>query len=885
MKQQIKRILALLLCLMLVSGLAACGGSAGETEASSGAEVSTAQSTAAETRQTVPEPETKALTEAERREAVLTAAGASAAKSELERLQDAAKAIGADLSAVTTGEELMRSGQLAIFPEIGTEAPDSLTEMFDWMTADWEGGYAKLQKDLITPEKREERLNSYNEFNNTRKIIEYYNTPQQVLRAYAKAQPGDLLLGVLPTKDSTRIKIAGVIVKAEPVFLADGINVDPRESRFTLIGADGKEKELLFQLAFATYFALPYRFTAMGEGQAAAPQTAEKAKLPENPVLQIGFGRADITSELKIPLAGYGNTASRQSNKTLTPEDRLTATAIAMSDGSNTELLFTMDTIRVPTGWSDKAAEAIEQATGIPASHIGFSCTHTHSGPDIGDEESADQPAKAITSGLPYFQVWKQGLVDAAAEAIKDLAPVKETGAAVTVLEKLNCIRHWRTDGGRMEGVNFNTGANLGAAETADDRLQLIRFAREGRKDVVLVNWQAHNNAASTSGTDYGTAARPYISADYAGYMRRYIENQDEDCLVAFFLGASGDVLPRGTEAAVKPHNINQADRYGERLGQAALAAMKNLTVVETGAVQGMQEQHVAFDDGYVGTVREIEQNVITIGGSLAFVTAGYEMFNVSGMDTKERSPFTMTFVCTCGQGHEYMPSFRAHHYYILDEKQEKAYEAKGGQCNVAPGTAEDLVDGLIGMLESLKNNLDKKTEKQILEPVSGEPAENESTPSQPGAQKDLAQGSALSYTYKRITSDKYDPGLLIDGGLETALVSAAGWNFTAGGEIRLDLGSVRRLSGYTLTPYGNPTVYGGIKSWKLSVSADGESWTALDQAADNSGSEVRKDFPEGTEARYVKLEVTDAWENTKLGDNVTDKRVIRITELEIWGE
>ena len=896
--RKMRNSLTALLGLLLILGLTACGGETPETGASETAVPGTERSSEAspsasaagtEAETTLPETTEADSTEAapdeeELRAAVLAAAKASAAKGELERLQDAAKAVGADLSAATTGEALIKDGALTLFPGIAAEAPESLVELFDWMTAAWDGGYTRLQEDLITPEKREERLADYNEFNNTRRIIENYNTPQQVLRAYAKARPGDLLLGVLPTKDGSKLKLAAVIADVQAVFLPDGLNVDPEESRFLLIRENGEEKEMSFRLAFAVNFALPYRLTAMGEvwedGETEA-KTAEKAKLPDAPVLQIGFGRSDITSDMQLPLAGYGNTTSRMSDTTLTPEDRLTATAIALSDGSNTQLLFTMDTIRVPSGWSDKAAEAIEQATGIPAANIAFSSTHTHSGPDIGDRESSDQAAKAITSSHPYFLVWKQALVDAAAEAVKDLAPVTETGVAVVPVEKLNYVRHYRVAGGTIEGSNFEPtgGRNLGTPEVADEDMQLIRFTRADRKDVVLVNWQAHNNAASTSGTASGKAGRPYISADYAGYMRRYMEQQDSDCLAAFFLGASGNVIPsRGREAVLEPFRIDEVDRLGEMLGRYALAAMEQLTPVETGAVQGMQEEHVAFDDGYEGTVRKIEQNVITVGSSLAFVTAGYEMFNVNGLEAKARSPFAVTFVCTCGQGHEYMPSFQAHHYALLDDKQETAYEVKAAQCNVVPGTAEDLVDGLAGMLKGLWENLGLTEEDRTeIEPLKIDRASL--------GRRNLAPEAVLSYSYKRITADKYDPALLTDGSKDTALTSAAGWYFSEDGELLLDLGRVRTVSGYCLTGYSDPTVYGGPKSWILSVSADGSSWTELDTVAENRGKAVEKDFPESAEARYVKLKVTDAWENTKLNAAAKERRVIRITELELWGE
>ena len=906
MKPLRKHGFALLLCLVMVLGLAACGGSENQTTApaeekpTEAAEKTTAAETA-ETQTTAPETEaeTKGMTAEEKRAAILAAAKAPAAEDDLQRVKEILSAAGADLSAVATAQELLRSEQLALLSGIAVEAPESLVEMFDWMTKAWDGGYVKLTSDLITAEQKAERLALYNDYSSTQTIVQNYNTPQQVLRAYVQAQPGDLLLGVNAVKEG-KLKLAQVIAGVTVSYLADGINVNPKESSFRLIDEKGQETELSFQQAFIKYYALPYRLAELDDAAQPAAPAAQTAELPKAPVFKVGFGRADITSDLSIPLAGYGNTTSRMSNTTLTPEDRLTTTAIALSDGTNTEILYTMDTIRVPTYWSDKAAAAVEKATGVGQAHISFSCTHTHSGPDIGDEESADQAAKALTSQSPYYKVWEQAMVQAAVDAMADLSEVAETKVAVTAAEDLNYIRHWRASSGLMEGTNFSKTSNLGVAEIADEDMQLIRFVREGRQDVVLVNWQAHNNAASTGTTSYGSKNKPYISADYAGFMRRYLEQKDEDCLAAYFLGASGNVLPRASETEQKKHNIDAADELGEMLALYAIAAMDKMTTVETGAVQGMQENHIAFDDGYVGTVREIEQNVITVGKSLAFVTAGYEMFNVNGEDTKERSPFAITFVCTCGQGHEYMPSFQAHHYGILGADQQTPYEVKAAQCNVVPGTAEDLVDGLIGMLDQLWANLglsDKDIDKTVAKaPQHFDRAEllanaKEAEISESG---NLALAATVTTTYAFVNKASFPLSMINDGKHAVDGTNMAALKFKEGGEILFDLGKNYQVTGYNIWNYEWWKTYGLVTGWEVYASTDGASYTKVGSGSIDTSAvgtlKYASDFmggkPDGetfaapVTARYIKLVVTSCHKDTKN----TDAANIRLYEVDILG-
>ena len=162
---------------------------------------------------------------------------------------------------------------------------------------------------------------------------------------------------------------------------------------------------------------------------------------------------------------------------------------------------------------------------------------------------------------------------------------------------------------------------------------------------------------------------------------------------------------------------------YARKLGEYVLDAMENMTVVDAGNVQTLRMEHVAFntpsannaeavvntrfdqslsDWGADGITREIQQDVITLGSGIAFVTAGYEMFDVSGMDVKQASPFAMTFVCTCSGGNQYMASWETFRYDVINERDFNAYEAKIGQCKVLPGTGEDLVASLIAMLNKL---------------------------------------------------------------------------------------------------------------------------------------------------------------------------------------
>jgi hypothetical protein len=79
--------------------------------------------------------------------------------------------------------------------------------------------------------------------------------------------------------------------------------------------------------------------------------------------------------------------------------------------------------------------------------------------------------------------------------------------------------------------------------------------------------------------------------------------------------------------------------------------------------------------------------------GDVAFVTVPFEMFDTNGMQIKKGSPFTTTFVLTCANNNlSYLPS-------------DLAFQRGGYAVDVTlfqRGTAEELVDSYLGMLNTL---------------------------------------------------------------------------------------------------------------------------------------------------------------------------------------
>ena len=425
-------------------------------------------------------------------------------------------------------------------------------------------------------------------------------------------------------------------------------------------------------------------FACGAEEPAATTQAAEAAG-----EFKVGFGRADITSKTSVPLAGYGNTTERMSQGALT---FLYATCIAITDRAGESVLFyTIDHVCTNADWMEDFRTAITEVTGVPGDRILMSATHTHSGPDVRDQ---------VTPSHPYYTVYKDGLVAAAKQAMEDQAPATVASGSTTV-DGLNFVRHYMMSDGNMAGDNYGDFTVAKAVDNhhkADNEVQIIQFAREGKKDVVMINFQVHPKLTSTASSDYGLRTRMLQSADVVYSTVEYME-KNADVQAAYFQGACGNLNP--LDSYIPEHNgLEQTDfkLYGAKLGGAVLDALDGLKemTVEPAITTKQTIYEVPYKNG--GDPNRMELDAVKLG-DIGFVTAPYEMFDTNGVQIKDGSPFETTFVITYANGRfAYVPSDDTYDYTTADGS--VAYEITLSYVN--RGAAEDLVAQFLSMLNEL---------------------------------------------------------------------------------------------------------------------------------------------------------------------------------------
>lgn len=359
-------------------------------------------------------------------------------------------------------------------------------------------------------------------------------------------------------------------------------------------------------------------------------------------VFSVGYAKADITPEQPVPLAGYGDNAERISTGVLDP---LYATCIAFSDAEgNTVLLFNLDMGQTPGDLLATVRERISEETGVPATHVHMGASHTHN--------AYDPSATALGGVLDANNKFIERCVEAAKAALADRKPAQMHGSFARP-DGLNFVRHYVLSDGTMCAFRLGQLPRdqiYGHIWKADNLLQVIKFTREGGKDVVLVNWQAHY---------YGTTEANYysLSADYIGAMRNELEAQ-LDCHAAFVLGASGNL---NCTSQIKTENHNKGyQEHGKMLAAAAIESMNNMQPLETGTIHVIQNQFVVPE-----TSKENELAAFGFG-DFGMVLAPWEIFDIHARGVRDDSKYTYTFYASCANGswgNHYLPHDAAFDY------------------------------------------------------------------------------------------------------------------------------------------------------------------------------------------------------------------------------
>ncbi|MBR4940588.1 MAG: hypothetical protein IKZ19_01120 [Clostridia bacterium] len=291
-----------------------------------------------------------------------------------------------------------------------------------------------------------------------------------------------------------------------------------------------------------------------------------------------GFARIDITPPFGSPLAGYPK--ERLADGTLDP---LELCVLAVNNGEKTALIYSADVIYIMLSAATPLRKMIAEKCGVDEEAIFLHGLHQHTSIRLGDRTNL--PMKHSMSRDPAFlDVLYRRFCDAGLMAIADMAEASVSVAAKETPEQISFIRRYHMkDGSVRANPGFQNPDVLEPAGEAENTVRLVRFTREGKKDIAMVNFSTHPDVIG--GTKF--------SADWPGFVRRFTEKAlpDVHCLVVN--GPQGDTNHYNLS---KPRIVGEEAKYNEsqRLGR----------VISETAVSMWNETRTVKADSIFGEVR-----------------------------------------------------------------------------------------------------------------------------------------------------------------------------------------------------------------------------------------------------------------------------------------
>ena len=411
----------------------------------------------------------------------------------------------------------------------------------------------------------------------------------------------------------------------------------------------------------------------------------------------LGTASIDITP----PAVGTPMAGSLHPRPSVGIDDPLLCKAMVLDNDETRIALVSLDLI----AWSRRRCEGpratITAKTGIPSDNVLINCSHTHSGPYTDEsiylETELDEPYLRRVSA-------------AIAEAVCQAAAQTKSVTVGTVKTKCEGValnrRILRADGSALNRwlATPEQNATLPAAGPLDTDLLAWVFFAEGKPVATLWNYTVHVNS------HFGN----HFSADYPGRAAAALKAEFGDDFFALFLsGACGDINHSvGFEAiSQKVSEAMCAVVRGAKPGASdALGAVWHdltLGVRDREAFQAeeIQEKWPSCFDVFENEDRLLKadpQDTVTtivqalrIGDGAIAATPG-ETFSQLGLDIKSRSPYPMTAVAElCNDIAGYIPT--------LEAFKQGAYETfRSRWARVKPGSGEEMVEELVGMLQEL---------------------------------------------------------------------------------------------------------------------------------------------------------------------------------------
>jgi putative membrane-bound dehydrogenase-like protein len=374
--------------------------------------------------------------------------------------------------------------------------------------------------------------------------------------------------------------------------------------------------------------------------------------------------------------------------------DALMVRALVMDDGLQQIAIVVVDSLMLTRTMLDDVKEQAEQLTGIPTNRMLISATHTHSAPSA-------MPCLGSRVDPEYAQFLPGQIVRSIVLAQEKLVPAK-AGWAVTTDDLHNHCRRWIFRPDRMTMADpfgqlnvrahmhpgYMSPSHIGPSGPADTDLTLLSVQTlDDQPLAVLANYAMHY---------YGS---PLVSGDFCGRFglafaeRIGVTNQQPGFVGIMSQGSSGDSMWPDYSQPAKPNDL---DAYTKAVAENAVRAYESIDyrsditlamaeetlkldrrVPDESRLKWAQELVAQVGDRlprgwsevyafeqlrlHEDPTAELKLQAIRIG-DLGITAIPDEVFGITGIKLKNRSPLAVTMIIELANGAEgYIPPPEQH--------------------------------------------------------------------------------------------------------------------------------------------------------------------------------------------------------------------------------
>jgi neutral ceramidase len=346
--------------------------------------------------------------------------------------------------------------------------------------------------------------------------------------------------------------------------------------------------------------------------------------------------KVDITPASSQWMNGYD---PRQSTGV---HDRIYHRIVAMDDGTTQFYLISSDLCLFSPIIYEEAAERVSRELNIPASHVWWSVTHTHSAPEVGPPDI--YKALLGRSNHEWNREYSSQVINALVDGVKS-AKARLQPATIGIGTGMSVANINR----RAKDVDGSVTLGLNPEGPADRQIGLLRFERsDGSLIAIVANYAMHGTVLSGKNL--------LISGDAPGTVAAYVEEKTGAPML-YINGAAGNLAPI---YSVYPDPVSgHLGQFRVLLGDRILAALHSIgpgtnqvtlsygeTIVETPRKAGLiwPEELARYsakrNDGQ--PLVRLPVQFLRINDTLIW-SAPIELFCEIGMAIRSQSPFAHT--------------------------------------------------------------------------------------------------------------------------------------------------------------------------------------------------------------------------------------------------